>query len=141
GRNVLYTARDLEEVAHDTGRTMDAVIRGLRQARQQLFTARQQRPAPVCDDKVVTAWNGLMIAAYARAGRVLAGQGAQAQEWLTVAERAAHFVRETLWDRDTNRLRRSWRAGQTSVDAFAEDYACVAWGALELFQTTGAVVW
>jgi uncharacterized protein YyaL (SSP411 family) len=141
GRNVLYTALDLEDVARETGRPLDEVIRGLRVARQRLFTARQERPAPSLDDKVVTAGNGLMIAACARAGRVLTGQGASPTEWLTLAERAAHFLRETLWDRDTNRLRRSWRAGQTGVDAFAEDYACVTWGALELFQATGDSVW
>src|SRR5690606_11887653 len=112
GRNVLYTALDLEDVARETGRPLDEVIRGLRVARQRLFTARQERPAPSLDDKVVTAGNGLMIAACARAGRVLTGQGASPTEWLTLAERAAHFLRETLWDRDTNRLRRSWRAGQ-----------------------------
>jgi uncharacterized protein YyaL (SSP411 family) len=141
GRNVLYTALDLEGVAEASGLPMDEVIRGLRKARQALFEARRRRPAPALDDKIVTAWNGLTIAAFARAARVLRGQSPQVAEWLTAAERAAHFLRTTLWDRQTNRLRRSWRAGVVGVDAFAEDYACVVWGALELFQATGDVVW
>jgi uncharacterized protein YyaL (SSP411 family) len=141
GKNVLYTALDLEGVVEASRLPMDEVIRGLRKARQALFDARRRRPAPALDDKIVTAWNGLMIAAFARAGRVLRGQSPQVAEWLTTAERAAHFLRTTLWDRETNRLRRSWRAGIAGVDGFAEDYACVVWGALELFQATGDVVW
>ncbi|MFP5380373.1 MAG: thioredoxin domain-containing protein, partial [Vicinamibacteria bacterium] len=109
GRNVLYTAQELEQVARQSGQPLEAVIRGLRQARQLLFEARRRRPAPALDDKIVTAWNGLAIAAFARAGRVLRRQGTSAGTWLTMAERAAHFLRETLWDRGTNRLRRSWR--------------------------------
>ncbi len=141
GRNVLYIAQDLEGVAQAADLPIDEVIRKLRQARQAMFAARRQRPAPSLDDKVITAWNGLMIAAFARTARAVRGQSPQAPDWLTVAERAAHFVRTTLWDRETNRLTRSWRNGRASVDAFAEDYACVIWGALELFQSTGDVVW
>ncbi len=141
GRNVLYTAHDLESVGTQLGLAMDDVIRRLRQARHRLFAARRRRPAPALDDKIVTAWNGLMIAASARAARLLQGQSSQSPVWLTMAERAAHFVRSTLWDRDTNRLLRSWRDGRPGVDGFAEDYASAAWGALELFQATGDHVW
>jgi uncharacterized protein len=141
GRNVLFTARDLEDVARDTGRTLDETITGLRRARQRLFDARARRPRPALDDTVITAWNGLMVAAFARAARVLRGQSARAGEWLTVAERAAHFMRQTLWQEQTGRLYRRWRGGSAGTDAYAEDYACAVWGSLELLQTTGDPTW
>ncbi len=94
GRNVLHVARDLEDLAASLGRPIDEVIRDLRAARQRLHTHRSERPRPRLDDKVLTAWNGLMIAAFARAARQLRSQSLQAPLWLRTAERAAQFLRE-----------------------------------------------
>jgi len=141
GRNVLYVARDIEDLAATTGRSVDEIIRDLRVARQRLFAHRRERPRPYLDDKVLTAWNGLMIAAFARAARQLRGQSPQADAWLRAAERAAHFLRDTMWDANSGLLLRRWRQGLAGIDGYAEDYAYLAWGLLELFEATGDVSW
>lgn len=141
GRNVLYVARELEDLATTFGQPIDAVIRDLRTIRQRLFSARRQRPRPGLDDKVLTAWNGLMLAAFARAARQLRAQSPQAATWLRTAERAAQFLRDEVWDANRGALRRRWRAGEAAIDAYAEDYACLAYGVLELFEATGDAAW
>jgi uncharacterized protein YyaL (SSP411 family) len=112
----------------------------LARARRTLFEARGWRPRPHLDDKVITAWNGLMIAAFARAARVLVGSPRR-EEWRTAAIDAAQFVRAHLWQPAARRLLRRYRDGEAAIDAFCEDYAYLAWGALELFQATGDVEW
>jgi uncharacterized protein YyaL (SSP411 family) len=140
--NLLYTALPIAEIAERTGRGADDVVRVLGEARQRLFDARAQRPRPHLDDKILTAWNGLMIAACARAARVLEGQdGADAMAPLRAAERAASFVRRALWRPDTRTLLRRFRDGNAAIEAYSEDYACLIWGVLELFQATGEVSW
>ncbi len=141
GRNVLYVARDIEDLAAEFGQPVDAVIRDLRTVRQRLHAHRRGRPRPALDDKVITGWNGLMIAACARAARQLRHQSPQAGTWLRAAERAAQFVRDNLWQANDGRLLRRWRAGDAAIDAYAEDYACLAFGVLELFEATGDAAW
>jgi uncharacterized protein YyaL (SSP411 family) len=97
--------------------------------RETLFARRAQRPRPHLDDKIVTAWNGLMIGAFARAARVLGDP-----DFLTAAQRAAAFLRENLYDTETNELRRSWREGPSAVAGFAADYAFLIHGLLELYE-------
>ena len=96
GRNLLYVAQPIEDIAVRTGQTPEAVVDALGRARASLFAARERRPRPHLDDKVLTAWNGLMIAAFARAARVLAGS-ATAPRYLAAARRAAAFIKQTLW--------------------------------------------
>jgi uncharacterized protein len=141
GRNVLYVARDLEDLATSLGRPIDEIIRDLRTARQRLYASRGGRPRPRLDDKVLTAWNGLMIAAFARAARQLRSQSPQASTWLHAAERAAQFLRDNLWDANRGALLRRWRDGHAAIDGYAEDYACLTWGLLELFEATGEASW
>jgi uncharacterized protein YyaL (SSP411 family) len=137
GKNLLYTARPIDNIATETGRTPHAVLDALRAARARLLDIRSRRPRPHLDDKVLTAWNGLMIAAFARAGRVLNdGDG-----HLADARRAAAFVREHLWRPSTGTLLRRYRDGDAAVDAYAEDYAYLIFGLLELFQADGDPAW
>ena len=138
GLNLLYTARSIEEVAADTGRSADEVVNGLGRARQILFGAREKRPRPHLDDKVLTSWNGMMIAAFARAARVLPGRP-EADAWLAAAREAATFIRDRMW-RDGTLLRR-YRDGDASIEGYAEDYASMIWGLLELFQADGDPAW
>jgi uncharacterized protein YyaL (SSP411 family) len=98
---------------------------------------RATRPRPHLDDKVLTAWNGLMIAAFARAARTLDG----AEGYLPDAQRAARFVREQLWQPSSRTLLRRYREGSAGVEAYAEDYAYLVWGLLELFQADGDADW
>src|SRR5262249_55568534 len=73
GKNLLYSAMSFEDIARRTKRSIEDVERALTEARRRLFEVQAQRPRPHLDDKVLTAWNGLMIAAFARASRVRRG--------------------------------------------------------------------
>ncbi len=115
-------------------------MQALASARETLFGARAERHRPHLDDKVITAWNGLMIAAAARAARVLVDSPRRA-EWRQAAERAAAAVQRHLWQPERRRLLRRFRDGEAAVDGFCEDYACLTWGLLELFQATGDGRW
>jgi uncharacterized protein YyaL (SSP411 family) len=136
-KNLLYTAKPVEEIVATTGVSVEDVEAALRRSRDALRARRASRPRPHLDDKVLTAWNGLMIAAFARAARVLDG-GAR---FLHDARRAAEFVRAKLWDPANGRLRRRYRKGEAGVDAYAEDYAYLIFGLLELFQADGDPQW
>ena len=139
GRNLLYTAQSIEDIAIRVARPPADVVEALGRIRQTLFTARERRPRPHLDDKVLTAWNGLMIAAFARAARVLEGKSSQA--YLDAARRAATFIRTALWDPATGRLLRRYRDGDAAIDGYAEDYAYLIFGLLELFQADGDAAW
>jgi uncharacterized protein YyaL (SSP411 family) len=149
GKNILYAAASVAKVAHAAGQSTDAVGAAMGRARQRLFDAREKRPRPRLDDKILTAWNGLMIAAFARAARVvpaLATAGDRdaamnAKSYLASARRAASFVRERLWDEGRERLRRRYRDGETAIEGYAEDYACLVFGLIELFQADGDAGW
>ena len=136
GKNLLYTARSLEDVAEATGRSVPVLRAELASARELLFAARLSRPRPHLDDKVLTAWNGLMIGACARAGRILGDPS-----WVADAARAASFLRTRLWDGSSETLLRRYRRQHAAVAAYAEDYAYLASGLLELFQATGDPEW
>ena len=124
GRNLLYLARPVSEVAERLLMTEPEVEAALARAVAALATVRDARPRPHRDDKVLTAWNGLMVAAFARAGRTLPGGDAH---WTDVAVRAAEFLVGTMWDDTRQVLRRRFRAGEVAIDGFAEDYACTVW--------------
>jgi uncharacterized protein YyaL (SSP411 family) len=136
-KNLLYTARPIEEIAATTGLSVEDVEASLRRSRDALRARRSTRPRPHLDDKVLTAWNGLMMAAFARAARVL-DDGAR---FLSHAQRAAKFVEEKLRDQTTGRLLRRYRKGEAGVDGYAEDYAYFIFGLLELFQADGNPQW
>ena len=97
-------------------------------SRTRLFERRAARARPGRDDKVLAGWNGLMIAALARAAGAF-----DRPDYLLAAARAARFVLGTLRDPQGGLLHR-WRDGQAAIPAFAEDYAYLAWGLLELYQ-------
>jgi uncharacterized protein len=136
GKNLLHTASSLEDVAEAAGRSVPVVRAELASARELLFEARLSRPRPHLDDKVLTAWNGLMIAAFARAGRLLGNPS-----HVEAATRAASFARSRLWDASSETLLRRYRQGHAAVPGYAEDYAYLAAGVLELFQATGDPSW
>jgi len=136
GRNILYVARSIDELARDAGTGADAVVEIVNRARTKLFETRLNRPRPHRDDKILTAWNGLMMAAFARAARVL-----QAPSFLSAARRAATFLRERMWSADSRTLLRRYRDGHADIEAFAEDYAFLIFGLLELFQADSDPVW
>jgi uncharacterized protein YyaL (SSP411 family) len=136
GKNLLYVARSIDAVAAGTGKTPGDVEGALVRASATMFRARLERPRPHLDDKVLTAWNGLMIAAFARAARVIG-----APQFLQAAQRAASFVADRLWDERARTLLRRFRDGRAEIDAYAEDYAFLVFGLLELFQADSDPRW
>ena len=140
GKNLLYVAASVEEVAERTGKTREELDAALQRARMTLFQARLARPRPHLDDKVLTGWNGLMLAAFARAARVLPS-GASRARYLATAEHSATFLERQMWDAGRRILRRRYRDGDAAIDGYAEDYAYVIFGLLELFQAGGDPHW
>ena len=100
-------------------------------SREKLLKARERRPRPGLDDKVLTAWNGLMISSLARGYQVL-----QEEKYLRAAERAATMITEKLYDRRTGRLKRRYREGEAAIDGLVDDYAFFIQGLLDLYETS-----
>ena len=139
-KNLLYTARGIDEVMSATAKTRAEVEAALARARAKLHERRSTRPRPHLDDKVLTAWNGLMIAAFARAARVL-GAELKVDPYIDAARRAALFIWKQLWIPETRTLLRRYRKGDAAVEGYAEDYAYLIFGLLELFQADGDPRW
>ncbi|MGF1525500.1 MAG: thioredoxin domain-containing protein [Candidatus Competibacterales bacterium] len=127
GRWHLYGAKTLEEVASATGQAVADVVDGVTRARAKLLSLRQKRVSPARDDKILGAWNGLMIKGMATAGCHL-----QRDDLILSAQRALDFVRGQLWCR--RRLKATYKDGQARLNAYLDDYALLADGALALLQ-------
>jgi len=130
GHNILHLERPLVEVAARQGLAVDELERRLALSRGKLLEHRGGRVRPLLDDKVLTDWNGLMIAALAR-GSVVLGEARYAD----AARRAADFALSTLRD-DEGRLLKRYRDGQAGLPAHLDDYAFLSWGLLELYEAT-----
>jgi uncharacterized protein YyaL (SSP411 family) len=129
GTNILHWRVPIPELAAARGESVENLERRLEAVRQRLLERRSRRVRPLRDDKVLTDWNGLMIAAMARAGWAFGSA-----EWVGAAERAADFLWATMW-RDGTLLHRH-RDGEAAIAGNLDDYAYLAWGALELHQAT-----
>ncbi len=132
GRSVLSARADVEELAQRFGLKSEDVFDRIDAARQKLLEARALRVRPGLDDKVLTSWNGLALAAFAEAGRVLGDIRYQ-----VAAAEVAAFLRSSVWI--DGRLRHTWKAGEARVDGMLEDYAYVGLGLVELYKLTGDV--
>ncbi len=99
--------------------------------REKLFAEREKRIKPFRDEKILTAWNGLMLAAFAEAARVL-----QSDDYLDVAKKNADFLIEELMT-ENGRLLRTWKDGKAKLNGYLEDYANLADGLIELYQACG----
>ena len=135
GTNILHLTQPLDAMASARGMPTEALRDRLESAREQLARRRERRPRPRLDDKVLTDWNGLMIAALSKAARAL-DQPAYAD----VAARAATFLLETLRD-DEGRLLHRYRDGDAAIRAHLDDYAYLIWGLIELYQATFDAEW
>jgi hypothetical protein len=134
GRSVLHVARPLADVARDLGLPPEQVRVAIEESKDRLFAARSKRAPPLRDEKVLAAWNGLMISAHAQAALVL-GDERYAQR----AARAADFVLTRM--RKDGRLLRSFKSGQARHNGYLDDYAFVTAGLLDLYEATGQVCW
>ncbi len=127
GENVLHLSPDEAVTARGLGLDRATLAEALETVRLKLFGAREKRVRPAKDDKILTDWNGLMIAALAKAGRVL-----REEKYLRAAERAADFILDRLRDKK-GRLLHSFR-NKAAIPAFADDYAFFIHGLIELYQ-------
>jgi hypothetical protein len=131
GKNILEFVGDMEQRAI------------LTEARSKLFEAREKRVHPSRDDKVLTSWNGLMLAAFAEAARAL-----DRDDYRMIAERNADFLLREL-RQENGRLLRTWKrrpeqsegAGEAKLNGYLEDYSYLIEGLLELYQTTFEPHW
>ena len=145
GRTILSRVRGDAELAERFGLAVDDVRGRLAASRSSLLARRASRAQPARDDKVLAAWNGLAIAAFADASRSLAAAGdpalaESAARYRAAATRAAASVLDNLRT-DDGRLRRSWRDGRASSDGVLEDYANLADGLLALYEATFEERW
>ncbi|MFQ5600546.1 MAG: thioredoxin domain-containing protein, partial [Candidatus Krumholzibacteriia bacterium] len=136
GQNVLYIAEPLGETAATLGIPEQEARERLREAHARMLEVRAKRPRPHLDDKVLTAWNGLMISAFARAAAILG-----AERDLESATRAVEFVLSTLWDPERNQLLRRYRDGEADIPAFNVDYAYLVQGLLDLYEASFELRW
>ncbi len=128
-KNILNIKdRSGPEPAGDTAN--EALAQVLERSREKLFAEREKRIKPFRDEKVLTAWNGLMLAAFADAAGVLGNKA-----YLDIAKKNAAFIVTEL-QRD-GRLLRTWKDGEAKLNAYIEDYANVADGLMVLYQVTG----
>jgi len=134
GQNILTSPMDPEAVAGDQGLTLDELGDRVQAARVRLLEERSPRVRPGLDDKILAAWNGLMLRSFAEAARALGRP-----EDLAVAVANAEFVQRELW-RD-GRLYRIHKDGETKIRGYLEDYAAVADGLLALYQATFDLRW
>jgi len=131
GLNVLRVQHMHEAVAEDLGISVAELRSSLERALPILYEARGRRVPPLLDDKILVAWNGLMIDAFAGAARVFPERG-----YAESAERAAAFLLERL-SRPDGGLYRTYRAGKAHLSAYLEDYAYLTQALVSLYEATG----
>jgi uncharacterized protein YyaL (SSP411 family) len=139
GKNILIERRTIGDTAQQFKKTEQEIRDSLANSHEKLFAIRAKRPRPHLDDKIIAAWNGLMISAYARAAQVL--DPAIAGRYLEIAARAANFLRTNLYDEKSKLLYRNYRDGRSDIQAFADDYAFVIQGLLDLYEASFDIEW
>ncbi|MDD2600085.1 MAG: thioredoxin domain-containing protein [Kiritimatiellae bacterium] len=136
GKSILIQRHTVSETAAQFGVAEKVVAESLAADRALLFEVRKERPRPHLDDKIIAAWNGLMISAFARAAQVLGDTA-----YLNAATRAAGFVRTEMYRAKERTLLRIYRAGAGAVEGFAEDYAFLIQGLLDLYEASFDPQW
>jgi uncharacterized protein YyaL (SSP411 family) len=132
-KNILHVSYTLDTAARALNISREKLTEVLERGKKKLFEAREKRIKPFRDEKVLTAWNGLMLATFAEAAAVLGSE-----EYLEIARRNADFILENL-QTENGRLLRTYKDGRAKLAAYLEDYANFADGLIELFQTSGDV--
>jgi hypothetical protein len=136
GKNILYVAHPVEQTAMHFKKSPVEITAILAQARLKLDEERLKRPRPQLDDKIITAWNGLMISAFAKAHQVL-----KDENYLEAARNAARFVMSKLYNTQTGQLLRRYRDGDARFEGGLQDYAFVVQGLLDLYEASFDLQW
>jgi uncharacterized protein YyaL (SSP411 family) len=130
GQNILYRTKSTMELASAYGLSETDLELRLESIRERLFAARDQRSRPACDDKILTDWNGLFIAALAFAARTFSNE-----MYLTTARKSMDFILTRMRDANGGLLHR-YRDGEAAIPAFADDYAFTIKALIELYEST-----
>ena len=140
--NILRVVKDARDVAKSFNLSLEETAQILDVGKAKLLEARQDRIKPLLDDKALTAWNGLMLSAFAECGAIF-----ERQDFIAAAERNANFVRDklsNLWQEKPEglmRLLRTYRNGEAKLNGYHEDYAFFACGLIALYEATGNTHW
>ncbi len=129
GRNILNRTIDHADAAKLFGRPVEEIARAIEKLKTRLFAARESRIKPGRDEKILAAWNAMMIAAFAEGSRALGDP-----RYLAAAGRAADFAMTTLWD--GRALRRSYKDGAARFNAYLEDYAAMAGAMIDTYEAS-----
>jgi uncharacterized protein len=129
GKNILHLAEPLDELASYKGLTLDELIMRLGKIQHILFEIRKKRVAPAIDDKVLTDWNGLMVAALAKAGVIL-----DQPNYVSAAMKTADFILNKMLKDGT--LYHRYAKNETAINGFLDDYAFLTYGLIELYEAT-----
>ncbi len=136
GKNILYVAHSIEECAKEFHATAGNITTILDGARKKLMAERERRPHPHLDDKIITAWNGLMISALAKGYQILGDR-----KYIDAAEHAAEFIAANLYDGQRHTLSRRYRDGDARFAGGLQDYAFHVMGLLDLYEASFNIRW
>jgi uncharacterized protein YyaL (SSP411 family) len=128
GKNILHFTKPIEQLASESQLTLEELILRLGRIRNLLFKARETRVHPAKDDKILVDWNGLMIAALARASSVFGEP-----RYLQAAVKAAGFILEKMKD-ENGTLYHRYAKGEKAIEGFLDDYAFLVWGLMEIYE-------
>ncbi|MGA9995710.1 MAG: thioredoxin domain-containing protein [Pyrinomonadaceae bacterium] len=134
GQNILNIRRNAEAVAKDENVSIERLREAMERGRQKLFEAREKRVKPGRDEKILTAWNGMMLASFAEASAIL-----ERADYRKVARKNAQFLLEKL--RRDGLLLRTFKDGQAKLNGYLEDYAFLTDGLISLYEATGELRW
>ncbi|KAJ4369997.1 hypothetical protein N0V83_005761 [Neocucurbitaria cava] len=137
-QNVLAIATTPAELAKQFALSEEEVKKTLSEGRQKLLEHRnKERPRPALDDKIVVSWNGLAIGALARTAAALSSQNpTRSRQYLAAAEKAAAFIQKELYNSSSRTLTRVYREGPGDAPGFADDYAYLISGLIDLYEAT-----
>ncbi len=130
GKNIPYLSSNLDSLSREFQLSKFEIEKLLRQSKKELFKARKKREHPIKDDKILTDWNGLMIAALALGGKILNNS-----DYTNAAVNASKFIENHLKD-NNNKLLKRYRNGKSGLSPHIDDYAFLIWSKLNLYDNT-----
>jgi uncharacterized protein len=134
GRTILHGAKSASTVAALHSIPTEIFSSEIEEAKSLLYRSRKNRKPPIRDDKILAAWNGLMISAFARVG-FFENNAAHLKQ----ARRAGEFIWQSMWVK--GELKRNWLDGRTPYRAYLDDYAMMIQAFLDLYEATGEILW
>jgi len=130
GKNIPHLSKPIAELADERDISEQKLADELEEIRKKLLAERQKRVHPLLDDKILTDWNGLVIAALAKAGRTFSNE-----QYTEQAKNCCQFIASQMFT-DNNQLKHRYRNGDLAIDAHADDYTFLMWGLIELYNAT-----